>query len=88
MNYGREGTARLAVHRMLALPYSYTFEHSFCSPLKSKHHFTVDDYKNIGRDFMLTISRYFCRYHEPIEDIFKELHTNKELMEIGSKEDK
>jgi len=45
MKLGRDGTSRLCVHRLLNLPYSYTMEHSFYSPIKEKHHFTIKHYK-------------------------------------------
>jgi hypothetical protein len=60
MRLGRQGTSRLTVHHLLNLPYSYTMEHSFCSPTKDKRHFSAADYAAIGKGLCLTLRKYFC----------------------------
>jgi len=60
MKIGREGTSRLYIHHLLNLPYSYTMEHSFCSSVKDKHHFTAQNYMLIGKNLCLTLRKYFC----------------------------
>lgn len=61
-------------------------EHSFCSPIKEKRHFTCKDYTDIGKGVCLTLKKYFCSKEENPE-IFKELWTNKELIKVGCTED-
>jgi hypothetical protein len=45
---------------MLNLPYSYTMEHSFCSPIKDKYHYTAKHYIDVGKGICLTLRKYFC----------------------------
>jgi cytosolic carboxypeptidase protein 2/3 len=86
MRLGREGTSRLAVHRSLNLPLSYTMEHSFCGPTREKHHFHAQHYRDIGAGFCATLQKYYSGRSEEPEAI-KELYASKELMQVGTAED-
>lgn len=43
----KEGTSRISLNKN-GLDYSYTYELSFCGPLKEKRHFNIRDYETIG----------------------------------------
>ena len=67
------------------MPFSYTMEHSFCGPIREKHHFNASHYSNIGKGIAITLNKYYRRNYS--KDPFKELYASKELMQVGARED-
>ena len=62
-------------------------EHSFCGPVKEKHHFTTRHYLDIGKGVTATLQKYYTSNNKEEPEIFQELYANKELLQTGAKDD-